>query len=264
MTLNVTLNPFSAGTSQECQCVGGIFSGSAPGYLGVQLTLTANFTAAYMISITSPNGTEAIVPPVRSGDVLFAETVAFAGFQGLGLWTIKLLDASGNPSFQAARAKVEFRLQACNQILALPACFGNFNRGNDYIATNLALVGTSLSTRSTLLEFDVEVNSACCVPAFFGPGSGGSISRLQLEFDPGPVGLVTADGYSPDNVPVGHPQDSKIGPFWERLLLFLVRPVHLWLQDFQGLQQLDGGASSLSPTVLWPSSTTSSRILIFG
>ena len=203
MTLNVTLSPFSAGTSQECQCVGGIFSGSAPGYLGVELDLTADFTAAYMISITSPNGTEAIVPPVRSGSQLFANTVAFAGFQGLGSWTIKLLDASGNPSIQkAARAKVEFRLQACNQILALPDCFGNWNRGNDYLATNLSLVGTNLSSSPTLLQFDVEVSSACCVPAFSGPGSGGSTSRLQLEFTPGPNGFVITDGFSPDGIPV--------------------------------------------------------------
>lgn len=203
ITLNVTLSPFSAGTSQECQCVGGIFSGSAPGYLGVELDPTANFTAAYMISITSPNGTEATVPPVRSGSQLFANTVAFAGFQGLGSWTIKLLDASGNPSIQkAARAKVEFRLQACNQILAVPDCVGNWNRGNDYLATNLSLVDTNLSYSPTLLQFDVEVSSACCVPAFSGPGSGGSTSRLQLEFTPGPSGFVITDGFSPDGIPV--------------------------------------------------------------
>jgi len=109
--------PDALAGKDECQCVGGIFSGFPSGSLSVVLTLTANFTAAaYTISITSIDGTtEVTVPAVQSGNQLFAETLAFNGFIALGGWDIKLLDASGNPSIQnISRGKLEFGLQACN------------------------------------------------------------------------------------------------------------------------------------------------------
>mmetsp|Transcript_22129 Transcript_22129/g.48619 ORF Transcript_22129/g.48619 Transcript_22129/m.48619 type:complete len:195 (+) Transcript_22129:166-750(+) len=99
--------------ASECQCIGGDLR------VVLTLTLTANFATAYFVSITSVNGTEATAPAFRPlqglGNQLFAGTVAFNGFPGLGAWVIKLLDASGNPSIQnISRGKLEFGLQACN------------------------------------------------------------------------------------------------------------------------------------------------------
>ena len=94
---------------------------------------------------------------------------------------------------------MEFGLISCGQVLPTPDCAGNFNRGNAWVAENLSLVGTTLSPSPTLLHFDVEASSACCVPPL--GDSGNEPLQLSLEFDPlsGSSGRnLIADGLSPD------------------------------------------------------------------
>ena len=120
-----------------------------------------------------------------------------------------------------------------------------------------------LAPPSSSLTWRWAVRAACqllAVPVPVGPLLDFNLNSPPVQVDSWSLMVSAQMAFQS----IGHAQHSKIGTFWERLLLFLVRPVHLWLQDLQGLQQLDGGASTLSPTVMWPSSTTSSRILIFG
>ena len=186
-------------TSPECECIGSEVSGSIPGLLGVSVGGVEDTNVVSFISITSPNGTEAKIATVRSLDT---GTVAFNGFPANGSWVIKLLDASGNLSTQTASTfRMEFGLIGCGQVLPTPDCAGNFNRGNAWVAENLSLVGTALSPSPTLLHFDVEASSACCVPPL--SDSGNEPLQLSLEFDPlsGSSGRnLTAGGLSPDAV----------------------------------------------------------------
>ena len=148
------------------------------------------------ISITSPNDTDVKVAPIRIGKNLVAGTMAFNGFPANGSWVIKLLDASGNLSTQTAtRFQIKFGLIGCNQVLPTPDCVGNFRGGKTWIVQNPSLVGTTLSDSPTLLHFDVEASSACCVP----PRS--SSVTLELEFTPSPSGTLNAAGFSPDPIP---------------------------------------------------------------
>ena len=150
----------------------------------------------FFISITSPNDTDVKVAPIRTGTTLQAETVAFNGFPANGSWVIKLLDASGNLSTQTATIfEIQFGLISCHQALPTPDCVGNFFGGRTWVAQNLALVGTTLSPTPTLLQFNVEASSACCVRR--------GIVQLLLDFNAvsSPSGrTLTAAGLSPDAI----------------------------------------------------------------
>jgi len=156
-------------TSPECECVGGPAFGGyfIPGYLDVRVSGVQDANGAPFIGITSPNGTDVKVAPLREQSTgLEAATVAFNGFPANGSWVIKLLDASGNLSTQTAtRIRIQFGLISCNQVLPTPDCVGNSFGGQEWVAENLALAGTTLSSSPTLLHFDVEASSACCVAA---------------------------------------------------------------------------------------------------
>ena len=66
-----------------------------------------------------------------------------------------------------------------------------------WVAQNASLVGTTLSPSPTLLHFDVEASSACCVVSGF--------VQLRLEFNavssPSGIRTLTAAGLSPDAIP---------------------------------------------------------------
>eukprot|EP00435_Cladocopium_sp_Y103_P045665 s76_g13.t1 len=186
-------------TSPECQCVGGRYVPSAtPGWLDVSVSGVGDPKSVSSISITSPNATEVKVSPLTTGnDGLRAGTVLFNGFQGVGNWTVKLLDAVGNPSQTGTSVVLRFTSIGCSQISPTPACVGNvFTRGL-YVAQNFSLVGTTLSTSPSLLQFDVDVSSSCCVPAF---SSSVDNIELRLGFTTAPT-EVRAEGLSLDAIP---------------------------------------------------------------
>ena len=121
--------------------------------------------------------------------------MAFNGFPANGSWVIKLLDASGNLSTKTAtRFVLQFGLISCGHVLPTPDCVGNTFGGKGWVAQNASLVGTTLSDSPTLLHFDEEASSACCVP----PRS--KSVALYLEFTPNPSGTLNAAGFSPDHI----------------------------------------------------------------
>eukprot|EP00435_Cladocopium_sp_Y103_P033373 s776_g8.t1 len=184
----------------ECQCVGGrTFPLARPGWLEVGVFGVGDPKNVSFISITSPNATEVVLTPFISvTGTLDAGTVLFNGFQGGGNWTVKLLDASGTLSSETGTfVLLEFASIACSQISPTPDCVGNDFGGRSYIAQNFSLVGTTLSMSPSLLQFDVDVSSSCCVPAL----------RLDdiflgLGFTAAPTGTeVRAEGLSPSGIP---------------------------------------------------------------
>jgi len=184
-------------TSPECECVGSPVFWSIPGFLRVDVIGVQDANSVSFISITSPNDTDVKVAPFRSGTLLTAGTVAFNGFPANGSWVIKLLDASGNLSTQTGSTfTIQFGLISCRQVLPTPDCVGNSFGGRVWVAQNASLVGTTLSPSPTLLHFDVEASSACCVVSGF--------VQLRLEFNAvsSPSGrTLTAAGLSPDAIP---------------------------------------------------------------
>ena len=191
-------------TSPECECVGSPVYRSIPGFLGVDVNGVQDANSVSFISITSPNDTDVKVAPFRSGTLLTAGTVAFNGFPANGSWVIKLLDASGNLSTQTGSTfTIQFGLISCRQVLPTPDCVGNSFGGRVWVAQNASLVGTTLSPSPTLLHFDVEASSACCVVRGF--------VQLRLEFNavssPSGIRTLTAAGLSPDAIPFNLRED---------------------------------------------------------
>eukprot|EP00435_Cladocopium_sp_Y103_P034722 s979_g9.t1 len=188
--------------TSNCQCVGGPVGDSIPGWLDVVVRGVEDPKNVSFISITSPNATEVELTPITtSSDVLFAGTVLFNGFQGVGNWSIKLLDASGTLSSQTGtRVRLRFAFISCSQILQVPDCVGNLGGGAFYGAQNFSLVGTTLSMSPSLLQFDVGASSSCCVPAFGSSSSQNNI-RLILGFTTPAIGTVSVEGLSPSAIP---------------------------------------------------------------
>eukprot|EP00435_Cladocopium_sp_Y103_P069610 s649_g33.t1 len=187
-------------TSSNCQCVGKPFFASIPGWLYVEVQGVDDAKSVSFVSITSPNSTETRVTPLINNRIgtLRAGTVLFNGFQGVGNWTVKLLDAGGSLSSETGnRVLFRFGFTACSQILQVPECVGNALGGRQYDAQKPSLVGTTLSTSPSLLQFDVEVSSSCCVSNSFK----GNIN-LNLGFSSPATGTeVSAEGLSPSGIP---------------------------------------------------------------
>lgn len=191
-----TLTIESTVASPECQCVGGTSGDTlVPGYLSVVASPLLELEEIQLISITSPNGTEMSVTavPGSSGGALAAGTVAFNGFSAVGDWTIRLLDGDGNLTVQnASLMLLRFGLQPCNQILPAADCFGNSFDGKRAIFFNRSVVGTTLSSAETAVQFHADLPSECCLSNF------SNSIRIQFSNTP-PFGQpLSADGRSPD------------------------------------------------------------------
>eukprot|EP00435_Cladocopium_sp_Y103_P010256 s2939_g2.t1 len=203
--LNPAQNEFtieSLETSQECQCVGSPVSGSIPGWLEVLVRGVGDPKNVSFISITSPNSTEVRVTPISAAATgsLFAGTVAFNGFQGVGNWSIRLLNAGGSLSSETGTSVLlEFEFIACSQVSPTPDCVGNVFGGRDYVARNPSLIGTTLSTSPSLLQFDVEVSDSCCVPG--SQFSSSTNIELITQWTTVATGTVSAEGLSPSGIP---------------------------------------------------------------
>ena len=193
----ITIN--SAVTPPDCLCVGGTSGGTlVPGYLSV---VAAGFTdpdGIGFFSITSPNGTELVLPAVSAevrqpAATFVAGTVFFNGFSAVGDWTIKVLDGSGNLAPpNASLVILRFGLQNCNRIMPAAECFGNSFDGKAGFFYNRSLVGTTLSSTETAVQFHADLPDSCCLDI------DGVSASFQFSNSP-PLGqIVTAHGRSPE------------------------------------------------------------------